>query len=163
VDWRGEGGYVLVAPSVHLSGRRYRWVRPLGLALPEASDTLRALLIPPVPPGTPRGGAGVRVVGGGYGRAALQSECARLAATPPGEPGRKGRNHALYLAAFRLGRLAAAGHLDPTEITATLADVARQVGLGEREIAPTIASGLRNGAAHPRPDTPAPARPGSGR
>jgi hypothetical protein len=164
VDWRGQGGYVLVAPSVHPSGRRYRWVRPLGLALPEAPDTLRTLLAPPARPGTPRGGgAGVRVVGGGYGRAALRSECARLAATPPGEHGRKGRNHALYLAAFRLGRLAAAGHLDPGEITATLTDLARQLGLGEREIGPTIASGLRNGAAHPRPDLPEPARQEGGR
>ncbi len=101
----------------------------------------------------------MRVVGGGYGRAALRSECARLSATLPGEPGRKGRNHALYLAAFRLGRLAAAGHLDSDQITATLTDVARQLGLGEREIGPTIASGLRNGAAHPRLDLPAPARP----
>jgi hypothetical protein len=159
VDWRGQGGYVLVAPSRHVSGSRYRWVRPLGLELPEAPAALRALLAPPGRPGTPRGGAGVRVVGGGYGRAALRSECARLAATPPGEPGRKGRNHALYLAAFRLGRLAATGHLDPDQITATLTDVARQLGLGEQEIGPTIASGLRNGAAHPRADLPAPAQP----
>jgi hypothetical protein len=164
VDWRGKGGYVLVAPSVHPSGRRYRWVRPLELELPEAPAALRALLAPPARPGAPRGGGSVvGVVGGGYGRAALRSECARLAATPPGAPGRKGRNHALYLAAFRLGRLAAAGQLDPDQITATLTDVARQVGLGEREIGPTIASGLRNGAAHPRPDTPAPAGPGGGR
>jgi Bifunctional DNA primase/polymerase, N-terminal len=159
VDWRGQGGYVLVAPSRHPSGRRYRWVRPLSLELPEAPAALRALLASPVRPGTPRGAAaGVRVVGGGYGRAALRSECARLAATPPGEPGRKGRNHALYLAAFRLGRLAAAGHLDPAEITEALTEVGRQVGLAEREIGPTIASGLRNGATHPRTDLPEAAR-----
>jgi len=164
VDWRGQGGYVLVAPSRHASGSRYRWVRPLSLELPEAPAGLRALLTPPGRPSTPRGGGpGLRVVGGGYGPAALRSECARLAATPPGENGRKGRNHALYLAAFRLGRLAAAGHLDPAEITQALTEVARQVDLGEREIGPTIASGLRNGSAHPRPDTPTPARPGGGR
>ena len=160
VDWRGQGGYVLVAPSRHVSGSRYRWVRPLGLALPGVPAALRALLASPARPGTPRGGGGVRVVGGGYGRAALWSECGRLAATAPGERGRKGRNHALYLAAFRMGRLAAAGPLDPAEITEALTEVARQVDLGEREIGPTIASGLRNGGAHPRPDVPAPARGG---
>ena len=155
VDWRGRGGYILVAPSVHPSGRRYRWVRPLGLELPEAPAALRALLAPPPRPSTRRGaGGGMRVVGGGYGPAALATECARLAAVPPGEPGRHGRNRALYLAAFRLGRLAGAGHLDPAEITAALADVARQVGLSVREIGPTIASGLRNGTAHPRTDLP---------
>jgi Bifunctional DNA primase/polymerase, N-terminal len=163
VDWRGQGGYVLAAPSVHPSGRRYRWVRPLGLELPEAPAPLRALLVPPPRPSTPRGAANRAGGVGGYGRAALRSECARLAATPPGERGRWGRNRALYLAAFRLGRLAAAGHLDPAEITEALTEVARQVGLAEREIGPTISSGLRNGAVHPRPDAPAPTRPGGGR
>jgi Bifunctional DNA primase/polymerase, N-terminal len=88
VDWRGRGGYVLVWPSVHPSGRRYRWVRPLGLELPEAPAALRALLTPPPRPSTPRGGDRARVAGGGYGRAALRSECARLAATPPGRAAR---------------------------------------------------------------------------
>jgi hypothetical protein len=97
------------------------------------------------------------VLGGGYGPAALQSECARLRATPPGGPGRPGRNRALYLAAFRLGRLAATGILDREEIIGALAEAARQVGLGERETRATIASGLRNGTAHPRTDLPTPA------
>jgi hypothetical protein len=29
VDYRGAGGYVLLAPSVGSNGRRYRWTRPL--------------------------------------------------------------------------------------------------------------------------------------
>jgi hypothetical protein len=154
LDWRGRGGYVLVAPSVHPSGRRYRWVRPLSLELPEAPAALRALLAPPSRPGTPRPSPGPRVVGAGYGAAALASECARLAAVAPGGPGRPGRNRGLYMAALRLGRLVGAGWLDPAEITTALADAARQVGLSEREIDPTIASGLRNGTAQPRADLP---------
>src|SRR6266542_3595802 len=122
------------------------------------SAPLRALLAPPARPGTPPPTAGPRVVGGGYGGAALASECARLAAVAPGGPGLPGRNRALYMAALRLGRLAAAGWLDPGEVTTALADVARQVGLSEREIGPTIASGLRNGTAHPRTDLPRPPR-----
>jgi hypothetical protein len=158
VDWRGRGGYVLVWPSMHPCGRRYRWVRPLSRELPEAPAALRALLTPPDRPSTPRPAGRPRVVAGGYGSAALASECARLAVTPPGGRGRPGRNRALYLASFRLGRLAAPGHLDPDQISMALADVARSIGLSEREIGPTIASGLRNGAAHPRSDVPAPAR-----
>jgi Bifunctional DNA primase/polymerase, N-terminal len=157
VDWRGQGGYVVVWPSVHPSGRRYRWVRPLTPELPEAPAALRALLAPPPRPGTPRRAARLRVMGGRYGAAALASECARLAAVEPGGRGRPGRNRALYLAAFRLGRLAAAGQLELDQVTAALFEEARRIGLSEREIGPTIASGLRNGTAHPRPDVPAPA------
>jgi hypothetical protein len=162
VDWRGRGGYVLVWPSVHPSGGRYRWVRPLTPELPEAPAALRALLAPPARPGTPRPGGLPGAVGGRYSAAALASECARLAGSRPGGRGRPGRNRDLYLAAFRLGRLAAAGHLDPAQITAALTEVARSIGLSEREIGPTIASGLRNGAAHPRPDVPVATRPEGG-
>jgi Bifunctional DNA primase/polymerase, N-terminal len=163
VDWRGRGGYVLVAPSQHPSGGRYRWVRPLGLELPEVPAALRALLTPPARPGTPPPSGRPRVVGGGYGAAALASECARLQAVAPGGRGRPGRNRALYMAALRLGRLAAACWLDPAAITAALGDVARSIGLSQREIAATIASGLRNGTAHPRPDLPTPPRQGAAR
>jgi hypothetical protein len=158
VDWRGRGGYVLVWPSRHPSGGRYQWVRPLSLDLPEVPTTLRALLTPPARPGTPPPTRGPRVVSGGYGAAALASECARLAATPPGGPGRPGRNRALYMTALRLGRLVPGGWLDPADITTALADIARSIGLPEREIGPTIASGLRNGTAHPRADLPSPPR-----
>jgi hypothetical protein len=163
VDWRGRGGYVLVWPSRHPSGGRYRWVRPLGLELPEVPATLRALLTPPARPGTPPPSPRAPVVVGGYGAAALASKCARLAAAAPGGRGRPGRNRALYMAALRLGRLAGAGWLDPAQITTALGDVARQVGLSGREIGPTIASGLRNGTAHPRADLPRPPRQGAAR
>jgi Bifunctional DNA primase/polymerase, N-terminal len=162
VDWRGRGGYVLVWPSRHPSGSRYRWVRPLGMDLPEVPAALRELL-EPARPGTPRPAVGRPAVGGGYGAAALASECARLAATSPGGRGRPGRNRALYMAALRLGRLVPGGWLEEAEISAALADVARSIGLTGREIGPTIASGLRNGTAHPRSDLPSPPRQGAAR
>jgi Bifunctional DNA primase/polymerase, N-terminal len=163
VDWRGRGGYVLVAPSRHPSGSRYRWVRPLGAELPEVPAALRALLTPPGRPGTPPPAGRPRVVGRGYGAGALASECARLVAVAPGGRGRPGRNRALYLAALRLGRLVPGGWLDPAEITAALGDIARSIGLSEQEIGPTIASGLRNGTAYPRSDLPTPPRLGAAR
>jgi hypothetical protein len=154
VDWRGRGGYVLVAPSRHVSGSRYRWVRPLGLELPEVPAALRALLEPQERPATRRPApAPPAAAVGGYGAAALRAECARVGAAPKGEPGRAGRNAALNRAAFKLGQLVHAGLLDEAQVRVGLLAAAVTAGLGEREAHATIGSGLA-GAARKPPSTP---------
>jgi hypothetical protein len=48
VDFRGDGGYVAAPPSLHASGREYRWVEnSLGLALPSCPDWLFELAYKP--------------------------------------------------------------------------------------------------------------------
>jgi hypothetical protein len=140
LDWRGRGGLVVAPPSQHPSGRCYRWVRPVGGELPAVPAGLRALLAPPPrpapapPPLAP---------GRGYGAAARRGAVARGAAA-----GRGGRQQALNLAAFKLGRLVAAGHLQEAHVTAELGAAARTVGLGEAEIAKTIRRALADARRH---------------
>src|SRR6266536_1911045 len=153
VDWRGRGGYVLVAPSVHPSGRRYRWVRPLTLELPQAPAELRVLLAPPPLPAPRPPGPAVATVGGGYGPAALAAECARVQATPSGGRGRKGRNDALNRAAFKLGQLVHAGLLDGDLVLAELLDAAATAGLEAARAARTIDKAMTAARAKP-PVTP---------
>lgn len=82
---------------------------------------------------------------GGYAQAALDAECEKVArATQPG------RNHKLNEAAFSLGQLVAGGELNEHIVVRELATAARQCGLDESEIGPTIASGMRAGASTPR-------------
>jgi Bifunctional DNA primase/polymerase, N-terminal len=153
VDWRGRGGYVLVAPSVHPSGGCYRWVRPLTLELPQAPGGLRVLLAPPPPPAPRPPGPAVATVGGGYGPAALAAESARVRATPPGGLGRKGRNDALNRAAFKLGQLVQAGVLDADLVHAELLDAATAAGLEPARSARTIDKAMTAACAKP-PATP---------
>jgi hypothetical protein len=144
-DWRGHGGYVVLPPSLHVTGQQYAFVRPIQDQLPAVPPALLAAL-------TPSATAPVRAVlpppaarRTGYGPAALDREAKHVATVKAG-----GRNDALNRAAFSLGQLVATGHLTEAEVTAALADAARRAGLNETEAARTIASGLDAGVSHPR-------------
>ncbi|MDG4831516.1 bifunctional DNA primase/polymerase [Solwaraspora sp. WMMD1047] len=80
-----------------------------------------------------------------YAAAALTAEAAATASALPGH-----RNTTLYLAAHHLGQLAAVGLLDDRDIVTALADAAHRAGLGRRETARTVRSGLRAGHRRPR-------------
>lgn len=142
VDLRGDGGYVVAAPSRHASGRLYRWVDP-ALAVATAPGWLRA----PARPVFPTGGArpAPRYGGSRYGLAALAGEVSAVRAAPVGD-----RNNQLNRAAFCLGMLAAGGELDPALVDAELLAAAADVGLPEVEARASIRSGLVAGAQEPR-------------
>jgi hypothetical protein len=142
-DWRGVGGYVVLPPSVHVRGDRYRFVRQTdGLpAVPAA--LLEALTPPPAPVRTIRRAPVARLTG--YGPVALAREAEAVETAGKGH-----RNDALNRAAFNLGQLIAAGQLAEAEVTAELTAAALSAGLTEAESARTIASGLTAGQRHPR-------------
>jgi hypothetical protein len=140
VDTRGDGGFVVAPPSLHISGRVYAWHNRVPVA--PIPSWLVALLHPPAP--TPR--PPVRLRGAdAYAAAALGDECGTVAATAPG-----GRNHALNRAAFSLGTLVGAGRLDEPTTAGALLAAAVSAGLGEAEAERTIRSGLSAGMRQPR-------------
>jgi Bifunctional DNA primase/polymerase, N-terminal len=161
VDYRAADRYVVAPPSRHpTTGQPYRWVpgRDLDTPLGQVPAALRELLTPrrldrdpaltlrPAAPGHP------------YGRAALQAECAELAATPEGE-----RNRQLWEAARNLYNLVAGGVLDEATVQRELERAAGACGLlrdEPRQTQRTLASARQVGMAHPRG---IPQRPATGR
>ena len=144
LDLRGDGGYVVAAPSRHRSGATYTWTDP---AAPVAATP--TWLRPPARNQFPTG-QGSRVplrTGGGsrYGLAAVRAELAEVRRAPIGD-----RNNRLNRAAFCLGMLVTGGELNETLVEEKLLAAALHIRLTEAEARASIRSGLQAGAAEPR-------------
>lgn len=94
------------------------------------------------PSGQPATQASGRVA---YGAKILEGEVARVLGAVEGQ-----RNDTLNVAAVKLGRAIAGGHIDEDTARAALIGAARTIGLGPVEASKTISSGFRYGRKHPR-------------
>ncbi len=169
VDVRGDGGFVIVAPSRDERGA-YTWVegvpewgalpvRPTVVADRMAARRDRgAARSPSLRPAAAPGGPVPRA----YADAAYTEVITELAATT------HGRNAALNGAAYRLGRFVAAGALTEAEVRDGLERASDLNGYlakdGSGAVTATLCSGLESGMTdpHPGPATrraPAAARP----
>ena len=152
IDVRGDGGYVVAAGSIHVSGSTYTFVDERGpdeiqvaqapkwlLNLVTAKDVASEATELPTIPSEKLNRAKA------YADAALRLELDRLGKAPQHQ-----RNDTLNCTAFKLGQLLPYAILDRQKITDDLARIARSIGLDNTEIHPTIASGLDAGSGFPR-------------
>jgi Bifunctional DNA primase/polymerase, N-terminal len=139
LDTRGEGGYIVVPPSLHPSGNRYRWALERGPALipPEpAPPWLVELLDPPPQPVTERpASVSSTACSDRYLEKALTTELKLTARALEGE-----RNEQLFESAVSLLRFVADGRLPKAAVTIDLRDAAISAGLDKIEIERTLRS-----------------------
>jgi hypothetical protein len=141
LDTRGVGGFVVLPPSVHPNGQRYRWLRePWTVPLPEAPGWILDLLDPPRRE-VPRSTYQPPKVDDRYLAAAMERELVAVARARAGE-----RNKELFRAAAALGRFVVAGELGANAVGAALVGAAEAAGLSRAEAERTTASGLRMAA-----------------
>lgn len=147
IDVRGDGGYIVLPPSVLKDGSRYAWQdgrKPTDCEPPPLPRPVAELLgsgngaRPRTTPSSP-------IHAEAYARAALQGELGKLAAAMEGS-----RNITLNATAFSLGQLVGAGALNRGDVEARLLAVALAIGLPEREALKHIKHGLDEGEEQPR-------------
>lgn len=106
-ETRGAGGYIIVPPSIHPSGRVYRW-SCFGQPVAAPSELLRIVQQATMRRNRPVAPAAITASGSDtrYGLAALEGECARIRTAPDGS-----QESTLSYASFRMGSLVAQGKL----------------------------------------------------
>ncbi len=152
LDVRGDGGYIVAAPSTHHSGGQYEFIDPEA-EIADAPDWLEDLVRKSAPRAVaaPRSATSTSAIATSpYGLAALDEECLSVANAPDGK-----QETTLNSAALKIGALVAGGEVNRDEATEALIDAGMKMqNFAEPwrpdHIEAKVERGLSDGARSPR-------------
>ena len=143
LEIRGDGAYVIAAPSIHISGAAYLWEEgTYEVADPPAWLIGEATIVRPKDPDVP----GNDLIATPDTSRRITALAGAVATAQEGN-----RNHLLNWAAHRAGRLVGAGIIDEHQAREQLTQAALRAGLTRQETDATITSGLTAGTQNPEP------------
>jgi hypothetical protein len=147
IDVRGEGGYVIAAPSGHRSGKRYAWSNSLGFApLPEwVREKLNA---PPEQPAAPRPQSAPSFATYEDVKDAAQRYAGKADAAEIGSRNTTALRLAGHVAAFQTAAGEKLAEVDVVEIVAGW-NAFNSPPLPEHEIQTVVRSAMKNGTPRP--------------
>jgi putative DNA primase/helicase len=151
LDIRGDGGFIVMPPSVSSKGA-YEIENPAHDIDPAPAPGWLLELLKSYDH-QQRGMEGApadiapAALASAYAQAALEQEAETVRSAPVGA-----RNERLNAAAFALGTLGGIGLIEEPVARAKLTEAAKAAGLGDAEIVATFRSGWESGTQHPRTD-----------
>jgi hypothetical protein len=151
LDFRGDGGYVVGAGSIHETGAKYHWeIAPDELPFAKLPDQVLSLLSQAKSRG--RGTSAV------FGAPATEGRFKRIldvasaeALATVAESTESRRNNTLFAAATRLAEVVAGADADWSTYSVPLGEAALNIGLEAAEIGHTLASAWKTGSSDPTP------------
>ncbi|MFD2766414.1 bifunctional DNA primase/polymerase [Micromonospora eburnea] len=142
IDVKGDGGYVVLPPSVHpRTGRPYRWAPRNGCQVEEMPPALVTACQPAAPaPVTPHTTTSTRPAGGiSFPDRLLAAHLHAVTTAPEGA-----RRTTLYGAARGVARMVKADAISRDDAIAALTDAGRQAEQTDRDIRAAIRGGFRD-------------------
>lgn len=145
VDYRGLGGYVVVAPTLHRSSGRYTWLSDVSLPDGDACRGRSLQVVLSWEQSVPaQSGVGPRERA--WAEKRLVSQAADVRAAAPGK-----RNKAVYDAALRMGPCVQQGWISRSRVEAEILTAYQAAGGVGSDVARTLARGLADSAHHDVP------------
>ena len=149
-DIRANGGYVVAPPSIHHSGKVYRFTKSPELSeLPELPEWLLELIAEPEKSANTTLNFTAPIPASSdstpWAIAGLDGECQTIASTTEGS-----RNGNLNKGSFRVAQLVAGGELASHVAIGALRQAGLQCGLPASEVEKTLKSGYQEGLQFPR-------------
>jgi putative DNA primase/helicase len=153
VDIRGDGGYVVIPPSIHSSGKPYEYLNAVSPVV--APDWLIQLVIAPEQPSAPQPPQEARPPATdaekAFGVNIMKKACAEFAAIIPGE-GK--RNAGAVKLAYTVAGVVAAGWIEHNVAQAAIGEVTELYRSQDSSAVNTLNSGWSDGLLKPLPPLP---------